>query len=186
MGAFRRLLQFGFRRERVRSSGFTLLETLVVLGLIGILSAAVVPTWNGLLERWQVSGAQSKAYSAIRQTQTAAMSHHMTWQFSIREALSGGVEWAMHSLTESPVVWEPLGGKTLDIDLADTTLDKRDGAYYVRFDYKGRLASRTRTLTFTSSRVSSIKRCIVMSTILGAIRQSHEQPKANSAGRYCY
>lgn len=175
-----------FQNSVSRESGFTLLETIIVLTIFGILSALVLPTWSGSQERWRISEAQSNAYSAIRKTQAMAMHNNVTWQFSIRESPSGEVEWAMHPMSGEPANWETLGDKTLDLDLADTTLNKRDGAYYIRFDYKGRLASQTRTLTFTSSRVSSIKRCIVMSTLLGAIRQSQEQPEPNARGRYCY
>jgi prepilin-type N-terminal cleavage/methylation domain-containing protein len=175
-----------FQDSVVRDSGFTLLETIIALATVGILSALALPGWNGSQERWQVSEAQSKAYSAIRKTQAMAMRHNVTWQFSIRESLSGEVEWAMHPMSGAPADWETLGDKSLDLDLADTTLYKSDGTYYIRFDYKGRLASQTRTLTFTSSKVPSIKRCIVMSTLLGAIRQSQEQPTPNARGRYCY
>lgn len=170
-----------------RDSGFTLLETMVVLVMLGILSAFILPAWNGVQSRWLVSEAQSRAYSAIRETQSMAMRQSATWQFSIRESLSSGeVEWAMHPLTGTPTGWESLGSEALDLDLLDTTLDQRDGVYYVRFDYKGRLASRTRTLTFTTNQSSSVKRCLVMSTLLGAIRQSEEQPTPNSSGRLCY
>lgn len=181
MGAFKR-----FSNSVVKQSGFTLLETLIVLVIVGIFSALVLPTLSGSQERWRVSEAQSKAYSAIRKTQNMAMRHHMTWQFSIRESLSGEIEWAIHPLSGTPTDWKTLGDNALDLDLADTTLHNRDGTYYVRFDYKGRLASQTRTLTFTSSRAPSIKSCIVMSTLLGAIRQSKEQPEPNTRGRYCY
>ena len=167
-------------------SGLTLLETLVVLAVVGTVMAISVPFWNGFVERWQVSEARATVYSAIRQTQASALRTRVIWQFSIRETLAGDIEWASHAKEVTPTVWNSLGSKTLDIDLADTTLDKRDGAYYVRFDFKGRLASRTRTLTLTSSRVPSIKRCIVMSTILGAMRQPREQARPNPRGRYCY
>lgn len=166
--------------------GFTSLETLLVLFLIGMLAATVAPGWLTYLERWQVSDAQSKVYAAIRQTQTSAQSNRLNWQFSIRETATGEVEWASHLQKETPKVWRTLGTDTIDIDTADTTLDSRNGAYYVRFDYKGYLASRTRTLTLTSSRVPSIKRCVVMSNLLGAMRQAKEQQEPSDSGRSCH
>ncbi|ESA32688.1 prepilin-type n-terminal cleavage methylation domain-containing protein [Leptolyngbya sp. Heron Island J] len=166
--------------------GFTLIETLVVVSIIGITSGLAAPAWNVFLEKWRVSEAQSNVYSAIRQTQISALKNRTTWQFSIRKTLSGEIEWAIHPEAGFPINWESLGSDTLDIDLADTTLDKRNDVYYVRFNFKGRLASRTRTLTLTSSKVQSLKRCVVMSTMLGVIRLSQEQNQPNRRGRYCY
>ncbi len=180
MGAARKLLRPG------QQSGLTLIETLIVLSIVGITSAVAATTWTTFLERWRVSDARSEVYTAIRQTQIAALKNRATWQFSIRETPAGEVEWAIHSEQGTPLNWTSLGSHTLDIDLTDTTLDQRDGAYYVRFNFKGRLASRTRTLTLTSSRVPSIKRCVVMSTMLGAIRHAQEQNQPNARGRYCY
>lgn len=177
-----------FRRSRlfVGVGGFTLLEVLVVLFFLGVVSALASPGWLKYLERLKVSDAQSKIYAAIRATQNSAQSDRLNWQFSIRETAAGEVEWARHRQTDTPMVWRNLGTDTIDIDTANTTLDSSNGAYYVRFNYKGYLASRTRTLTLTSSRVPSIKRCVVMSNLLGAMRQAKEQQTPSASGRYCH
>ena len=41
-------------------------------------------------------------------------------------------------------------------------------------------------LTLTHSHLGKKKRCVFISTILGAMRVSQEQPKPDSNGRYCY
>ena len=166
--------------------GFTLLEILIILVLIGILLGLFTPGWFSLLARWRLTDSQTDIYSALRHTQVIARINSINWQISIRETTSGIVEWSIHPQTGIPQAWESLTFDSIDIDVANTTLDKRNGAYYIRFDYKGRLASRTRTLTITSSKSSSTKRCIVMSTILGAMRKGEEQQRPSSSGRYCY
>ena len=166
--------------------GFTLLESLIVMFMLSVLSSAIVPGWINFLEELRVSDAQSEIYSAIRETQTNAQNNRLNWQFSIRETSTGEVEWASHPQNKMPMIWQSLGSAAIDIDLADTTLDRRNGAYYVRFNFQGKLASRTRTLTLTSSMAPSIKRCVVMSNLLGAMRQAQEQQTPSSSGRYCY
>ncbi|MEM1238720.1 MAG: prepilin-type N-terminal cleavage/methylation domain-containing protein [Cyanobacteria bacterium P01_H01_bin.26] len=183
---FKRRKKHSLRNSQDFQRGFTLLEVLIVLVLLGILGALSVPGWFSFLSRWQLTDAQGNLYSAIRQTQTKARNNGINWQFSIRETGTGVVEWAIHPQTEIPQIWERLGHASTDIDVANTTLDKRNGIYYIRFDYKGRLASRTRTLTITSSRTLSNKRCIVMSTVLGTMRKGQEQQQPSSSGRYCY
>ncbi|NEQ52001.1 MAG: type II secretion system protein [Leptolyngbya sp. SIO3F4] len=169
-----------------QSLGFTLIEVVIVIAFLGITSSVSIPAWLTFLESWKLSDAQRKIFFAIRNTQTYAQTNHLNWQFSIRETSAGDVEWATHAQKNLPTVWQSLGSNSIDIDLADTTLDSRNGAYYVRFDSQGNLASRTRTLTITSSSAPNLKRCVVMSTLLGAVRQAKEQQRASSSGRYCY
>ena len=154
--------------------------------MVGLLSTMALSSWNSALGRWHVSSAQQQIALAIRQTQAKAQRHSANWQFSIHETAAGNVKWASHPQKDLPRIWKTVGRKELDIDPADTTLDSVSGIYYIRFDYKGNLASRTRTLTLTHRNVSSVKRCLIMSTILGEIRLANEQSRPNSSGRRCY
>lgn len=171
---------------KTSQQGFTLLEVSVVLALLAILTTIAAPGWLAFLERWKLTDAQADIYSAIRQTQIKARNNSINWQISIRETTTGVVEWSMHPQAGVPQSWESLAHSSIDIDVTNTTLDKRSGVYYVRFGNKGQLASRTRTLTLTSARNTFTKRCVVMSTMLGAMRKGKEQQKPSSSGRYCY
>ncbi|MBT9311516.1 type II secretion system protein [Leptothoe kymatousa TAU-MAC 1615] len=158
----------------------------MVVAIVGILAGMALPAWNQALGKWQVSDAQQQVASAIRNTQVKAQSSSANWQFSIYETTSGEVQWSSHPQTGMPTNWTRVGNSAIDIDLADTTLDSKSGAYYIRFDYKGNLASRTRTLTLTHRSFPGIKRCLIMSTILGKMRLATEQENPSSAGRYCH
>lgn len=173
-------------RLKSAQSGFTLIELLIVIVIVGILATMTLFSWNSALSRWHVSSAQQQIALAIRQTQIKAQGSRANWQFSIYETAAGSVEWASHPQKNLPKMWKTVGRRELDIDQADTTLDNVNGIYYIRFDYKGNLASRTRTLTLTNRNASNVKRCLIMSTILGEIRLANEQSKPNSKGRRCY
>ncbi len=181
-----RLLLLIGRRNLYIQSGFTFIELLIVIVIVGILSTMALSSWNGALARWQVTDVQHQLALAIRQTQMEAQNNKINWQFSIHETVTGEVRWSCHSQTSLPTLWRNVGGKAIDIDLADTTLDSSNGSYYIRFDYKGNLASRTRTLALTHQDSPKVKRCLVMSTILGEIRLASENANPNSSGRYCY
>ena len=157
-----------------------------MIAVIGIAATIATSAWNNALGKWRVTSARQKIDLAIHKTQISAQRNKMNWQFSIRETDAGYVEWSSHAQNTLPSKWHFIGTRAIDIDLADTTLDRSNGSYYVRFDYKGHLASRTRTLTLTHGNVPSVKRCLIMSTLLGEIRQDSEQQQPNSSGRYCY
>lgn len=167
-------------------TGFTLIEILIVLAALTLVATLSTSTWTSALGQWEVNNARNTVDLAIRNTQISAQSHKENWQFSIHETIAGHVEWSSHAQKTQPSVWHALGTNDVDIDLADTTLDRSNGSYYVRFNYKGYLASRTRTLTLTHRKAPAIKRCVVMSTLLGKIRNGKEHQRSSSSGRYCY
>lgn len=171
-------------KQKYSNNGFTLLELLVSLFIIGILAAITVPSWLAFLDIQRLNTAQNEVYLAIRQAQSQAVKNKLTWQVSFREE-NNIVQWAVHSPTKNPTntIWNSLDSNVrLD---AETTLDKSNGVKLIRFDDRGNVIPPFRRITLSSKYGGKAKRCVYISTILGAMRMAKENDKPED-GKYCY
>lgn len=173
------------KKRRVSFQGFTLLELLTVVLIVGLLSAISAPIGFRLLERARVTQSRDEAYSAIRKAQRTAQQESTSWQFAIRYR-DDKVEWATYSVSSSGLSanWQTLGNQSLRID-EETNLAEAGGLYYVRFDERGNVEYRLGRVTFSSEHFPEIKRCVVVSTLIGAMRKSKEQPFPHD-DKLCY
>lgn len=179
------LLRYGHRQKKLTRSGFTLLEFIVVMAIVAILMAVLAPGWIRFLDTQRLASAQNVVYQGIQQAQSKAQQTHSEWQFSIRD-INGSVEWSVHPEMTPTLIsnWQSLGNTSVQID-NETTLQQSGNGRTVRFDHKGNVASRLGRVTLSSRRASSAKRCVYVSTIIGALRQSKEQSKPRD-GDFCY
>lgn len=166
--------------------GFTLIEMTVVVLMIGILSASAAPSWLTFVEVRRLNTAQDQVYRSVREAQSNARREKLTWQASFREE-NNIVQWAVHPITVTPAnaTWNNLDSH-IRLD-AETTLQTSNGARRIEFDYRGNVTHPPLgRITLSSRNGGKAKRCVFISTILGAIRTAKERPTPNSNGKYCY
>lgn len=167
------------------NSGFTLLEMLVVVLLIGILSTTGIANWLAFVQTRRLNTAQNEIYFAMRQARSQATKEKLAWQASFREQ-NGIVQWAVHPATVDPSV---ANWSNLDVNVRldeETTLQISNGVRQIKFDYRGNIISLPRSITISSKYGGKAKRCVYISTILGAMRMAKNRTTANSEGDYCY
>lgn len=163
------------------------MESLIVVTLIALVVAIALPSWLGFLDQRRVNMAQSMLYQALRRTQWDASQQRQPQQFSLRER-DNILEWASHPVSVAAVQvahWTPL---VAGVGLAseDNTLLQSNGIYYVRFDHKGNVRTRLGRITIVGAGGRRSHRCVVVSTLIGAMRQGQGQTKPDADGRYCY
>lgn len=176
---------------QANSAGFTLIEGLIVVVIVGLMAAIAAPSWFGFVQQRKINATRDMVYHALRATQADAMQHRHDRRFSIREH-NGRIEWASHpeSLpTVQVTTWQPLIDGVVFADI-DNTLTKAGGIHYTRFDMYGNLKSKAiseqGTITVTMSGKQHTHRCVVASTVLGAMRKGKGHTQANGNGRFCY
>jgi len=191
------------------TGGFTLIEVLVVVAMIGILSAIGVPSWLAFTNSQRLNTARDQVYLAMKEAQSNAKRDKLTWQASFREGEVDGqpvTQWAVHLASVSPheAPWQNLDPS---VRIVDTDIDSRDrnettfyryssgvneGVWRVRFNYHGHpnsvrdlgrltLASRNSDPTNRNRKL----RCVYLSTLLGSMRTSSQQ-RTKKDDRYCY
>ncbi|TFI54454.1 prepilin-type cleavage/methylation domain-containing protein [Mastigocladus laminosus UU774] len=197
------------------SSGFTLLENLVIILIIGILSAIALPNWISFIDIQRLNTAQNEVYRAMRQAQSEATKKKLSWQASFREQNSL-IQWTIHQAEAGQFIPNAISANNhlwnnLDHNIriyqeknqkgkSETTLRKQSSqkTWRVVFNYQGCpiyevgdecLHTSLRVLgqiTFYSQYGGKAKRCVYVSTILGAMRMGKDHTKANENDKYCY
>jgi len=169
------------------SSGFTLLEVLVVIAAIGILATAAAPSWVAFTNTRKLNSASDKVYLGLQRAKRQAQRTKTTWQFSIREK-ENLVQWAVHPETVNPndANWNSLDSNVVLDEETTLLLRKSTQVRHIQFDYRGSVRKPPLgRITLSIRYGGKAKRCVYISTILGAIRTAKERDKPKK-GDYCY
>ena len=105
-----------------RAAGFTLLELMVVLTIIGILSAIAAPGWNSFYATRQLNTAQDQIQGSIKQGQHLAKMQKRPYRFVI-EQYEDTVRWGIVTDPNIPIEWMS-SFRNISIDTTQTTFRK--------------------------------------------------------------
>ncbi|AFW95048.1 prepilin-type N-terminal cleavage/methylation domain-containing protein [Anabaena sp. 90] len=158
------------------NSGFTVIETITALLMIGILSGIAAPSWFALIKTQHLNIAQDQVYQAKRQAQSQAKKEKVKYQASFRTQ-NNILQWAVHEEKESdlnnPMIkWNDLDD-SVQLD-PNSTLQLYNGVRRVRFDDIGGVTPPLGKITLSSKSGGTAKRCVIVSTILGAMRTAKD------------
>jgi prepilin-type N-terminal cleavage/methylation domain-containing protein len=163
--------------------GFTLIEMLVVLAIVGVLSAIVGPTWLGSLNRQRLNSSQGQVFRAIRLAQSNAKRDKVNWQVTFRNSpVDGTAQISVHkAFTTTPTAaeintlpWESVASNVVIKTSLTTAIPLGCTSYCAfRFDAKGqpdRGLNDVRRVTLSYGSQAGSKACVFVSTLIGAVR----------------
>jgi type II secretory pathway pseudopilin PulG len=167
-----------------RVVGFTLLEMMIILVIIGFLSAIAAPSWNSFLATRQLNVAQEQIQGSIKSGQQFAKLQLRPQRFVI-EQHPGFVRWGIAADPNVPIEWKIIQNISIDIDQTTFRKDKTtNNRWFMVLDDDGTVTGQLGRVTLASS-MSKEQRCVIMSTLLGETRKG-ERHSVKRDGFSCY
>ncbi|MFB2937282.1 Tfp pilus assembly protein FimT/FimU [Aerosakkonemataceae cyanobacterium BLCC-F154] len=187
----RRKISLGLNQP---NAGFTLIEMVVIIVLIGVLATIGANSWLGFLSRQRLSSAQTEAVTIIRDAQAKAKQKAIVYTACFRDD-GKKVQWQVARVNANECGkiqgWNNLSGSdanTIAIDPANSkSSDSSSGIYYTfSFREKGWVQPKPNPsvnpdtidnsvdqgkITFiTRNQPQASKRCVALATLLGSLR----------------
>jgi prepilin-type N-terminal cleavage/methylation domain-containing protein len=177
-------------RHKASIAGFTLLEVLVVLIIIGVLFAIAAPSWNALMNRQRINTIREQAVQVIREGQNQARTTRIG-RFVVfdgdgitepaRAAIVPQANGAIPPDITKINNWRTLGDGEVKIGTMEFSANSLSSTKQILFDNKGAvdrdwLGASTKTNELLVVKIKpkgaavATQRCVIVDTLLGAVR----------------
>lgn len=174
------------------TSGFTMLEVLVVIILIGVLFAIAAPNWVAFLNNQRTNAARNQITQMLRDAQAQAKRTkvhravvvHNTNNNELRIAIAP-VTQKIDTYAPNPQTignWETLGNGAVQPGLLELLVNgtplEKTAAKFIVFDNYGNVSTNTNggqpgefVLTVRPTGSMNPRRCVAVQTLMGALRE---------------
>ncbi|MGG6270214.1 pilus assembly FimT family protein [Leptolyngbya sp. AN03gr2] len=183
------------------ASGFTLIEVLVTVVLIGILFAIAAPNWVAFINQQRVGSARNQVAQAIRTAQSEAQRTKSS-RAIVFDNNNNQPRYAIVPAPDNPSSstriaiadirnWERLGDGSIQPNTIRLSVDQGsdpNSPPLLIFDSYGSVVLRSLpnqlpyTITIGATSSSNPRRCVAVETILGATREGADKTASENDG----
>ena len=104
------------RKDYQLSAGFSLIELIIIISIIGILSAIIVPRANNLVDSMQLKTAGDKLIDDLRYAHNYAISTHDTTWFVVNIVDNSYGIYVGSSPSDRELIWDPSTNRQALVD----------------------------------------------------------------------
>lgn len=154
-------------------AGFTLIEMLVVVIIIGVLGSIAAPSWLSYLNRQRVTTVRDELKAVLKEAQTKAQQKSTSYSVVLGSTPDGPTA----ALSTAGAIANPvtLGSNTKNIQLASFVGSTASSAS-LEFNYRGEVSKDDLpfVIKVISDNSSDTQKCLIVSSLLGGIVEAEK------------